>query len=661
MVTMENSDEILQILERFTRLKQKEIPKELEDYLQYVAKTGETIFKWSSIKYLFREKLLSVIKHFNEDSPRLEEIPNYPNVDPFNYETMKSSLLERLDLFTAAPFTVQRLCELLIDPRKQYSRIDKFMRALEKNILGKLFHFLILILTFPSIETNRRCSSFYTVVSTIDPGRKRTESENGDSLDSVVNGDLSLEVNIDIEMENEALINNGNAEEGSGSGSGSASGTSSGGGAVKSSCPRSDDNDLPKAKKAKLEIEGDDLPEADQEADSEVASKTKKEEVKIDSDETDAPREAAEIEEPDEELDESKTAKQALNGSKQKEGEVSDTPASEAAEDSPVAQSPEAVSEPLAAAKEKAEEVKEKEAAAGEPQEKIVEKQETEKAEKADKPVEQSAEKPAAEETPEAKEDAEKDAKVPEVEKEKAEEMITPPTTEEKDEKEKADAEAKPASADKAADEQAAARAESKPETKAEDKPEPEVKESQNPEKTETASAKKPSPPPEEKVKDTQEADEPADKAEKKEDDKTAKAAEAGKEPMVESEREDSSLVAEELAAATTPQSPVSAAAESAETPPAEAVDDADGDADADADADSPVAAVTPPALALNDQPMEDTPVEEEAARVSLSAAVEEVVMAESGPAPAAEMATDEADKEVAMEVDDTSQEVMIQ
>lgn len=51
---------------------------------------------------------------------------------------MKSSLLERLELFNAAPFTIQRLCELLIDPRKQYSRIDKFMRALEKNILGKL-------------------------------------------------------------------------------------------------------------------------------------------------------------------------------------------------------------------------------------------------------------------------------------------------------------------------------------------------------------------------------------------------------------------------------------------------------------------------------------------------------------------------------------------
>lgn len=179
MLNMENAEEVMQILERFTRLKQKEIPKELDDYMHYVAKTGDTVFKWSSLKYLFREKLLNVIKNFHDTSPRVDDLPQYPNVDPFNYESMKSSLLERLELFNAAPFTVQRLCELLTEPRKQYSRIDKFMRALEKNIL----------------------------VSTIEPGRKQTESENGDSLDSVVNGDVSLDVNVDIEMENETIFN----------------------------------------------------------------------------------------------------------------------------------------------------------------------------------------------------------------------------------------------------------------------------------------------------------------------------------------------------------------------------------------------------------------------------------------------------------------------
>nr|CAB93523.1 PPP4R2-related protein [Drosophila melanogaster] len=359
MATMENSDEIMQILQRFTDLKQKEIPKELEEYLQYVAKTGDTIFKWSSLKYLFREKLLSVIKHFNEDRRGLEEIPNYPNVDPFHYETMKSSLLERLDLFNAAPFTVQRMCELLIDPRKQYSRIDKFMRALEKNIL---------------------------VVSTIDPGPKRTQSENGDLLDSVVNGDLFLEVNIDIEMQN----NNGNADEGSSPGAGSA------GCAQKASCPRSDDNDQPKAKKAKLEIDGEERSEASDETDTEVATRVKNEkDEKNDNDETDSPHEAAEIEEPDEEVDEAdqetKTTKQPAYGS-QKEGEQEESfpsSADDEAEDPMVSKSIEAEKELVAQEKKREEDKK----VAIEPKEEIVKKEEVVESDKPDGKVAQLGDK----------------------------------------------------------------------------------------------------------------------------------------------------------------------------------------------------------------------------------------------------------------------------
>lgn len=89
---------------------------------------------------------------------------------------MKKVLIEKLDSFAAAPFTIQRISELLSDPRKQYSRIDKFMRAVEKTIL---------------------------VVSTVPPGRHRSESENGDSLDSALNGDFATEVNVDVEMEHE--------------------------------------------------------------------------------------------------------------------------------------------------------------------------------------------------------------------------------------------------------------------------------------------------------------------------------------------------------------------------------------------------------------------------------------------------------------------------
>lgn len=131
---MENAEEILQSLEEFSKIKPKSIPRELEDYLLFVAKTGDPIYQWPVIKCLFREKLVSVITDFYEQCPSVE-IPPCPNVDVFNYDAMKNFILEKLDTFAAAPFTVQRICELLTTPRKEYNRIDKYMRALEKNIL----------------------------------------------------------------------------------------------------------------------------------------------------------------------------------------------------------------------------------------------------------------------------------------------------------------------------------------------------------------------------------------------------------------------------------------------------------------------------------------------------------------------------------------------
>ncbi|XP_047533859.1 serine/threonine-protein phosphatase 4 regulatory subunit 2-like [Vanessa atalanta] len=172
---MDNAEEIFHFLEEFSKRKQKTIPQELNDYLAYVARTGDPVYQWSLVKSLFKEKLLNVITDFYDTTPGID-IPPYPNVDPFNYDIMKNSLLERLDSFTSAPFTVQRICELLTYPRKQYNRVDKFMRAIEKNIL---------------------------VVSTREPGFQRLpEPENGEPMEAIVNGsDNNSEYNVDVEME----------------------------------------------------------------------------------------------------------------------------------------------------------------------------------------------------------------------------------------------------------------------------------------------------------------------------------------------------------------------------------------------------------------------------------------------------------------------------
>ncbi|XP_076648335.1 uncharacterized protein LOC143356489 [Halictus rubicundus] len=172
---MENLEEVLQALDEFQKMRPSEIPRELEDYLGWVAKTGDPVYQWPLIKTLFREKLTRVMTDFYESCPTLELAP-CPNVEHFNYDTMKSNLLERLESFANAPFTVQRICELLTAPRKEYNRVDKFMRAIEKNIL---------------------------VVSTREPGSIARRNENGDGM---VNGSVDEDTSgtqppQDVEME----------------------------------------------------------------------------------------------------------------------------------------------------------------------------------------------------------------------------------------------------------------------------------------------------------------------------------------------------------------------------------------------------------------------------------------------------------------------------
>ncbi len=130
------------------------IPPELEAYLKGVANDGLAQFPWNKVKPLFRVKLEQVISEFHKwqvtttdsfrysfncflkiSSSPVAEIPPVPNVDPFNFDAIRAKVLEQLDAFIGIPFTVQRLAELITAPRKHYRRTDKFMRALEKNML----------------------------------------------------------------------------------------------------------------------------------------------------------------------------------------------------------------------------------------------------------------------------------------------------------------------------------------------------------------------------------------------------------------------------------------------------------------------------------------------------------------------------------------------
>lgn len=133
-LTSDDMEEVLLELNRFEKSPTQNIPDLLERYLVYVAKTGSTSFPWPKLKALFRAKLENVIVDFSEVSPT-ENIPSVPNVDVFNFGAIRNKVFEQLDAFAGIPFTVQRLAELLTSPKRHYKRTDKFMRALEKNML----------------------------------------------------------------------------------------------------------------------------------------------------------------------------------------------------------------------------------------------------------------------------------------------------------------------------------------------------------------------------------------------------------------------------------------------------------------------------------------------------------------------------------------------
>nr|CAH0111169.1 unnamed protein product [Daphnia galeata] len=156
---MENIESILDELNDYDKQKTPEIPQNLEEYINHLAKTGETLFPWLKIRGVLRHKLELVIANFKEVCPT-ENLPPCPNVEPFNFEIVKDKILQQFDSFTCAPFTIQRLCELLCAPRKHYKRTDKFMRGIEKNLL---------------------------VVTTVDP-EQRKRSESVSSSQTLVNG-----------------------------------------------------------------------------------------------------------------------------------------------------------------------------------------------------------------------------------------------------------------------------------------------------------------------------------------------------------------------------------------------------------------------------------------------------------------------------------------
>lgn len=156
------------ILTDFDKKGKKEPSPLLEQFLCHIAKTGDTMVQWSQFKNYFLFKLEKVMDDFRASAPE-QRGPANPNVESVPFEDMKERILKIVKGYNGIPFTIQRLCELLTEPKRNYTGTDKFLRGVEKNVM-------VVSCVHPTSEKNG-CSAVNRMNGVMPPGNTSAFTE----------------------------------------------------------------------------------------------------------------------------------------------------------------------------------------------------------------------------------------------------------------------------------------------------------------------------------------------------------------------------------------------------------------------------------------------------------------------------------------------------
>ncbi|GAA5901291.1 hypothetical protein JCM8208_002327 [Rhodotorula glutinis] len=96
-----------------------------EELLEQTASTNVVDADWSILKEMIKYKLAEAISNF------LAMGPPWP-LPPDDAMHARARAYDTLDSFSSPPFTIQRLCELALYPRRQYTSLPKYLRAVSR-------------------------------------------------------------------------------------------------------------------------------------------------------------------------------------------------------------------------------------------------------------------------------------------------------------------------------------------------------------------------------------------------------------------------------------------------------------------------------------------------------------------------------------------------
>ncbi|KAJ1410206.1 Protein phosphatase 4 core regulatory subunit R2 [Sesbania bispinosa] len=170
---------------RDTEQKRDVSSEQVIQILQVIASTGKFWHDWDNLKSMLSFQLKQVLSEYPEAKMASEQ--QYASLgEP--YSELVNKLDEALTCFIdGPPFTLQRLCEILLDPRSIYPNLSKLALALEKNLLVT--------------STLTICTDPYPQATVQEPDdQEKTSEKQQQQSDSAQNGIEPLEADKDEVM-----------------------------------------------------------------------------------------------------------------------------------------------------------------------------------------------------------------------------------------------------------------------------------------------------------------------------------------------------------------------------------------------------------------------------------------------------------------------------
>ncbi|KAB2022318.1 hypothetical protein E1A91_D07G206500v1 [Gossypium mustelinum] len=107
--------------------------EEVRRVLQVSAATGKFWHNWDKLKSMLSFQLKLVLSEYPEAKMTIEQ--QNASLGETNLELVTRLNEELHSFIEGPPFTLQRLCEILLDARSIYPKLSKLALALEKNLL----------------------------------------------------------------------------------------------------------------------------------------------------------------------------------------------------------------------------------------------------------------------------------------------------------------------------------------------------------------------------------------------------------------------------------------------------------------------------------------------------------------------------------------------